>query len=574
MRLLVKFVAAGQKCTIEDNKAYIHAIYDEVQKEALINKIMVSPQALQSCNDAIQDIHADGTLCILEFVGNEKERSSDWKIVFQFGTYNNISQLEVSIFSDGYTVSLESNYLEKLKTVIKNRIVRDWEKIIWLVDKDSEIISIKLYPCIYQTENLMREVINEVMTKKYGPSWWETYAPSDLKNKLNQRRGDYKSKVQSFNNVDERLMSIDIDDLSKITMLKKYRWVPEFNEKLNGYLNGLLDYSNDNVRKILNDQLVIESNLWTSLFANFLPEDFCQRFEVFAKDRNHVMHNKLLDRSAYRSIHTRSESIKNDLEAALTKINMWFVPEKSHDEELEEQQDWEMLEHQCKENDANVSIMNNKQIRELFEEQLSDICNKLEEDLRFRSDIEIEINRKAFKEDYGHIISVKSKIDESVISFSYDMFVEDEEGGTSELSISCSEEEDIRPLIYTNGAVELDDESGLYYATTQDEITDFNLVVDDIEEAINNFIRNYKEDVSSDDVAEYVYCSECGEDSICINEDLAPVGTCLNCGHVNELKRCDRCEAWFNPQEDGECIDEDGFEVCLCQQCLEERDAE
>lgn len=64
--------------------------------------------------------------------------------------------------------------------------------------------------------------------------------------------------------------------------------------------------------------------------------------------------------------------------------------------------------------------------------------------------------------------------------------------------------------------------------------------------------------------AEYVFCYECGEDSVCINEGLLPVGTCLNCGYVNQLENCERCGEWFNRETDS-MYDDGG---ALCRNCL------
>ncbi len=54
-----------------------------------------------------------------------------------------------------------------------------------------------------------------------------------------------------------------------------------------------------------------------------------------------------------------------------------------------------------------------------------------------------------------------------------------------------------------------------------------------------------------DDIADSAYCYECGEKAICINEDILPLGTCMNCGYVNEMHKCEECGSWFNSDENG-----------------------
>ena len=53
-------------------------------------------------------------------------------------------------------------------------------------------------------------------------------------------------------------------------------------------------------------------------------------------------------------------------------------------------------------------------------------------------------------------------------------------------------------------------------------------------------LQDYCEIVSHEDLVESVPCSECGEECICTNENLLEVGTCVHCGHVNEIYQCDQ----------------------------------
>lgn len=88
---------------------------------------------------------------------------------------------------------------------------------------------------------------------------------------------------------------------------------------------------------------------------------------------------------------------------------------------------------------------------------------------------------------------------------------------------------------------------------TQEQIGTVEKMVDDVIEIINEEIHNYKEEACEEDKAEFVVCSECVDDVICINEDVLPMGTCMNCGHVNNIYQCEICFAWFNIDE-GECM--------------------
>ena len=60
--------------------------------------------------------------------------------------------------------------------------------------------------------------------------------------------------------------------------------------------------------------------MWEEQFSKYLPKDFNGRYAVFTKDRNHVMHNKLIDRSAFKTINDSVERIEEDLVKAIKKI--------------------------------------------------------------------------------------------------------------------------------------------------------------------------------------------------------------------------------------------------------------
>lgn len=101
---------------------------------------------------------------------------------------------------------------------------------------------------------------------------------------------------------------------------------------------------------------------------------------------------------------------------------------------------------------------------------------------------------------------------------------------------------------------------------TEDGIDD----VDEVVDFISKELPSYLENANPEDLIEYLMCCECGTESICINEDVLPIGTCMNCGYVNEVYECDRCHLWFNSDEDGRVIDD----IAFCQNCLDKLEDE
>lgn len=575
MNLLVKFIAVDNVAKIADYTIYINEIFKKIYDSGLIKNIAMSLDEVTSGASPVKELDDEGNTFLIEYNSEEMGKTDNWNIIFKYGTYNDSKQLEVAIYSDTYTVDKDNNYLEKLKLTIKKVIIKDLKDIIWLIDKDSECLSIELYSKVYKTENLMRELINEVMIKQYGTSWWESFVPFNIKEKHGKRLKDYKSKVPAFNNVDERLMSIDVDDLGELITLKRYRWIPKYEEKINYLLNGVQKYNGNVIRELLEKQRTIEIDLWKDQFSKVLPEDFYERFTLFSKDRNHIMHNKLIDRSAYTLMKDLADEIENNLTQAIIKQSKMMLSDEEK-VEIEKQKQIELdmleaLEHECKENDANVSIKSYDEIKELFENSMFEFLNDIEENLRFRSDIEIVRNHHASWDESGDLLSVTSKVDGAQLLFTYDMSIVDEEGAGSELNIYCSGENGnfVTSVVYTNGAVEYDSDSGLYMPVTQDEISNIETAIEETEEFINDEIANYRENVEVEDIAEFVLCSECGEDAICINEDILPIGTCMNCGYVNGIHKCEKCMGWFNSDEE----DYDD-EIAICQNCIDTLDEE
>jgi len=571
--VLVKFIAVNSREQIDDNYGYINEIYKSINAGGLIKSLNINPDEAAFGVGALREIDDEGNAFLLEFNSKEENKSDIWSVYFVYGTYNNSKQLEISIYSDTYIPKVDETYLEKLKLRIKKCLSEDWEKIIWLVDRDSECLSICLYPKIYKVENLMREVINEVMTKQYGTSWWDTFVPANIKQKHSDRLREYKSKVPSCRDVDERLMSIDIDDLGVLVKFKRYKWNPVFDEKISAFLSGVQGYNDGSVREELLKQRVVETDLWTDQFSKYLPEDFNERYTVFTRDRNHIMHNKLIDRSAFRTIKESVEQIEEDLTDAIKKIQNEIL---SNEEKFEiekqmeiERQMLEELDHECRENDANVSIRDSYEIEELFRENIEVFLTGIEEKLRFRNDIEIITEYKGAGYN-GKLFFIKSKIDDDCLEISFDMTIDDSEGADSILEFYCNERKFEASIEYRNGAVEYDDDSGLYMPITEDEIDDVDEIIDDVVEFIGIELPSYLENANSEDIVEYLMCCECGTDSICINENILPIGTCMNCGYINEVHECDKCHLWFNSDEDG-CVMEDN---AFCQNCLDELEEE
>lgn len=566
MSTLVKFVAEQNKKGLQksDYETYLNDIGVE-----LCNRGLAGSSTAPVCNSMIDD---------LDVFNFEIYNVAGYRlmIIFEFETFENELQLSVEISEGIYELSVKNEYLEKVKLCIKDAIRSDWENIIWLFDKDAELLSMSLYPEVYEAENLLRQMINEVMIKKYGASWWEIFVPEAIKSKSNQYKKDYKSKVPGFKNVDEHLMSIDLRDLLTIISLKHNKWIPAYDGEINDILTGHSNKSCERVIQILNSQLTIERDLWDD-FKEYLPTDFRDKVSEFSKNRNHVAHNKLLDRQAYRQILNSAKEIQDSVSKALVKINEVNLSQEELSKKAVEKAEYEDMLRDIRAEEAGVEINNSTEIQSIFDERIYESYQTIEDRFRFRMDLEFKYQFDA-EETSGIFFTVLSKVTEEEMTFKYEMIINSGEGEESDITIS-SEGFQFQ-ISYINGEALYNEEQANYLPESDGvfDIHKLNQLTENVIDKIDQDMESLYAKASSQEISRIkdggspimlpdIPCSECGEYAICIDEDFATYGKCLNCGTDHDIHTCDRCGAYFDNDLDGH-VEENG--VAFCNNCYQE----
>ena len=584
MNTFVKFIVVDLNKQITSVRDYIENIVDYLISKGVINAPEID-DATSEFGEPSAIIEDEERIYITNFIHNCEGTITRWQLTFEFGTFTSSQQLQIIISSDNYTISVNDNYLEQLKLQVKNFIKDDWTKIIWLFDKDSEALSINLYSQVYITENMARQLINEIMTKEYGVNWWDTYVPLLVKNKHKARLGGYKSIVPGFANVDERLMSIDIGDLNAILTLVNKKWNPGFNADINSYLNEQIDISQERLKNLLLSQMIVDCDLWKEQFSNYLSEDFIKHFKTFELNRNHIVHNKLIDRAAYNSILNSINVVEKELREALAKIGTEVISreQKAAREQLLEleQQQFEAHMLMIMESESGVRIRNAETIVEFIDYHLDKLHTEITEHLRFRSDIEISVYEHftlAIKEGVLFEINYRIANRKATVSYSVDL-IDESQGAESRINIVISDNETTKHNVvtYTNGEVYFDSFQSNFLPEIQDSISNSDLeeLKESILEYIENKFENVREKVDRDmysiikhggniPVAD-VPCWACGEDYICVDEEYGTYGQCLNCGEQNSVSICDRCGCYYEEAGDGSNI---------CDNCWEDIDSE
>ena len=579
---LFDFLLVNSVQPLNDLLEYTKNIINELLAKGLITRLVVSGATLEfGDNSPITEISE--TAFATDYVYIKENKTTHWKLTLEFGTFTSSNQLQIKVFSDDYMLKIEDNYLEQLKLVIKNKVKADWEKVIWLMDKDSEMLSIALYPPIYRVENLARQLINEIMTKEYGIGWWDIYVPVQIRNKHRARMGGYKAVAPSFANVDEHLMSIDIGDLNSIFTLTEKKWAPAFNVEISNFLNDHSEMKLEKVKEILSKQIVVTKDLWKDQFSKYLSDDFVGELREFELNRNHVVHNKLIDRAAYNTIHDSIQTVENELTKALKRVAEVVISVEQREairQQMEDEQN-EARETllEIMESEAGVKIRNYDEIIDLFNEHLYEFHSEFQAHLRFRNDLEIgDYQDISSSNDSGTLFEITYKINDETVGVNY-VFdsINSSQGEESaiEISIHINNECYSKKIRYVNGEVSFNEHQGNYMPETQDAfyMSDLEELMDRIVEFLDTHFENMREKVDSDaystikdggisPVAEGVRCCECGEEYVCIDESYGKYGQCLNCGEVNEISICERCGCYF---EGSSSNDEPDF----CENCLD-----
>lgn len=580
MKTVVKFITINNVQPLDDLFTYIENVVTQLHENGLITKVITGQTTLDSRKSSPIDEIADSVFAV-EFVYSKENVNTHWQLVFEFGTFSSSKQLEITISSEDYRIEIDNNYLEQLKLAIKTSIKDDWKEIVWLMDKDSEMLSVELYPSIYRVENLARQLINEIMTKEYGIEWWEDYVPIQIRNKHRARMSGYKSTVPGFTNVNEQLMSIDIGDLISIFSLKEKKWVPVFNREISHFLNDHSKMKLEKVREILVGQMETTRDFWTEQFSKYLSDGFIKYLKEFELNRNHVVHNKLIDRTAFISILRSIQNVEKELKDGLHKVSETVISteqRKAIAEQVEMKRvEQEVVLNDIMESEAGVEIRSIEEIIDLYDEYLYEFYTEFQSNLRFRNDIEIGDYQNIASSKYkGILFEVEYKVGDETAEVSYELeSIIESQGAESMVNIMIRKGNEYysKSVKYKNGEVYFNAYQGNYMPETKDEfnMTDLEELMEGFVEFIDEHFENKREKIDSEmysiikdgglsPVAD-ISCWGCGEEYICIDENYGVFGQCLSCGEMIDILVCNRCGCHFEgePNED---------EPNFCKNCL------
>ncbi|GLO68478.1 hypothetical protein [Oceanobacillus kimchii] len=500
---------------------------------------------------------------------------SECVLFFELATFDTKKQLLIQINIEDPENFSELAYM--LKEEIKNHLRKDWNECIWLKDSQSALYAYQLYSLIYNTENSLREFINLLMIKEMGVKWWESYVSENLIKTFKDREGSYKTTAPMYTNIDTMLISLNSDHLSQIMTYKKKKWNPEYNEKIEKLIYSSKEKDLKSVQGILLSQLKTEVDLWKHLFSKYFDDDFINEWGDFCKNRNHIAHNKLIDKRANSIMRKNIKCVQKKIDNAFKRFHSLTLSDESK-KELEKI--WLEDQKQIMEEESGISVYDGEQIEQFFIEEANRILMLIEDELHFRNDL---VLKDYSIEDGKPFFNIQSKlVDEIEIDIYYLIrYLSDEPGGSSKLTIQIildQETEYSYEIIYQNGKAYFDEDQSNYMPLTQNglEKLDENLFLEDLNGIIDFHFPNKVNEISisnytsiKDGGTEVVgdfCCEECGEETVSIDEDFYTFGVCVNCGHEqsSSIKSCMRCEKLYHLNIDG------GHSICEnCEDFIE-----
>ncbi|UKS26301.1 hypothetical protein LOZ80_33040 [Paenibacillus sp. HWE-109] len=483
---------------------------------------------------------------------------------FALYTYNGTKQLSV-ILQPQKDMHFD-DHLHDLKIILKEVLKKDWEQILWLTDEQSSRFAEELYGRIYRVENELRNFINMVMVKKLGASWWDKYVPEEVRNKHKARQGAYKRLAVSFQNVNDHLMAIDTDDLLTVMTNVLHKWEPSHDIEIEKLIEkGSLSQSEViKLTEKLKGQLKVEVKIWETLFKPYLTDLFLPEWDNFSKNRNHIAHNKLIDKIANEKISKNIASVGEMINKASEKFSQTEISDEGR-EQIEILR--EIIEEDMKSRTfemAGVEVRNERQILSLFETTLVEFVSDIQDRIYFRPALDVDYNTKPNLEvsETTELLNISSRIDNSIITLkSVIRELSGDPGETSSLELKLFlDEQEIAACEISNfnGNAEWDSDEGYYQQTAVDkfdtsELKDF---AEKIIEAVDDNYQDYLSELQAeqyssvkdgglDPIADFD-CEECGENSVSLVDHIGGIGKCVLCGHQHDLKFCARCEEVYN----------------------------
>lgn len=448
--------------------------------------------------------------------------------------------------------------LEQLKIAIKDRLIRDWNRCIWMTDEQSEALCTMIYPIVFETENEMRALVNKVLIHYIGVDWIKKIGMEKYDLSYENLVGDFRRISPQFEGVDDTFFSMTLETMMEI--IKKGKIYDE-NVTISSAdwvtLNDKKKKSGDAVLGYIQAKRKVNVDIWKDIFEKYFDFELSVITD-FIKNRNHIAHNKLLNWISMQKIKQNVELLKSYIESADQKFEesdlseelyMTIDAQQESEREAEEERDWEenYLRYRIQ-GETGVEILTIDGVIEKFNELLDKLYTEIYDELYFNPCFSISQQYAIDEETNDRILfKVQSNaVKESEIEVVVSLWLDGNMNSDSSAIISCrkTNEKDNylfkAEIRYHNGSGYEDYDLGGIYLDSESELDDSELndfkkeLIVYTEEELNPMIEKLavynkanKKPLSDET------CYECDKKGISVMRDFYPEGFCCFCGTDN-----------------------------------------
>lgn len=440
----------------------------------------------------------------------------EYTVIFQMDTYEWNRQFTIKIGYSQIRVDIPvpqmrekiagyDHFLEKLKISIKNALIRDWYKCVWIKDNQSLELSREVYSDIYMAENELRAFISRIMIEHFGIDWQDRPEFYKLKASIEENAVIIKRNVPNFNNIDVNLYTVTLEKLMDTVMADIYSDAMQDSSEMQKLIKERI-FATTQLDKMksaldfLKNRYVKKYNIWERFFKPLIvdPVRWEELLTSFIANRNHVAHNKLLDYMSKETMLSDTREFRRFIREAVIKFD-----EENCSEEVEEtlqaiadQREYEQeARMEIIESESGVKIRDKKEIIKLFQDTIDEIYTDAVNKVYFDEGIEVlgECQlQDSVDEQLLFSITGRSSIKLEIYGV---IDIDDSEGAASAMQIRVySADENIvnGDIEYVNGEAEYSPEQTSHMPVVMDSYDDSNAEI--IKNAVDEFLERERED--------------------------------------------------------------------------------
>lgn len=440
----------------------------------------------------------------------------EYTVIFQMDTYEWNRQFTIKIGYSQIRVGIPvpqmsekiagyDHFLEKLKISIKNSLIRDWYKCVWIKDNQSLELSRDVYSDIYMAENELRAFVSRIMIEHFGIDWHDRPEFYKLKASIEENAVIIKRNVPNFNNIDVNLYTVTLEKLMDTVMSDVYSDAMQDSPEMQKLIKERI-FATTQLDKMksaldfLKNRYVKKYNIWEKFFKPLIadPVKWEELLTSFIANRNHVAHNKLLDYMSKETMLSDTREFRRFIREAVIKFD-----EENCSEEVEEtlqaiadQREYEQeARMEIIESESGVKIRSRKEILKLFQDTIDEIYTDAVNKVYFDEGIEVLGECKlqdTVDEQLLFSITVRSGKELEIYGV---IDIDDSEGTASVMQIRVyNADENIvnGDIEYVNGEAEYNIEQTSHMPVVMDSYDDGNAEI--IKNAVDEFLERERED--------------------------------------------------------------------------------